>query len=425
MFHTEPLSKLSKRCKEMIEIPSEIIVFYTIAMSLLFGKLFEELIARTKYPPVLGDIIAGLIIGPSILGLYIVTDTVKAIAWFGIALLLFYAGLETKYSDFLKLLPIAGILTIGEALAAFSMGFVVGTLMGYTILQCFFLGAILEATSVSLTIRTLMELGKLSTTEGYIIMEIAVLDDLASLITIAIGVSIMALGVVSAVDVVIVFIKSFGAWVILLLLLHRLSPMIIRFISKLHVEEAMVSMLIAIFTGAAVLVAVAGISPLVGAYATGLALSEVLATREVRSSIRKLAIIFSTVFFVTTAAELDLKAALKPEYIVFYIVMVGAAFAGKILGAGATSFILGFPPRSSLRISVGLFPRCEFAIIAAYTAVSGKVLGTEAYLAALIVVLATNILTPPLLKLVFSGKEYETIRLRLLNKAISRRYHVT
>ncbi|WFO75234.1 cation:proton antiporter [Desulfurococcaceae archaeon MEX13E-LK6-19] len=404
----------------MIELPSELIIFYTLALSLLFGKFFEELISRTKYPPVLGDILAGLIIGASVLGIYIVTDTVKAVAWFGVAMLLFYAGLETKYGDFIRLLPVAGLLTIGEALAAFSMGFLVGMIMGYPLLQCFFLGAILEATSVSLTIRTLMEIGKLSTIEGYTIMEIAVLDDLSSLITIAIGVSIIALGTVNVINVTTVFIKSFGAWALLLIILHRLAPRIVKYTSKLHVEEAMISVLIAVFAGAAVLVGLAGISPLVGAYATGLALSEAIATREVRSSIRKLAIIFSTVFFVTTAAELDLKTALRPEYLGFYLLMIAGAFAGKMLGAGLTSLILGFPVRSALRICVGLFPRCEFAIIAAYTAVSGGVLGVEAYLAALIIVLTTNVATPPLLKMVFAGEEVSEVKLRFPKRVITR-----
>lgn len=396
-----------------MELPPELTVFYALALALGFGKLFEEIITRTRYPPVLGDLIAGLIIGSSVLGIYIVDDTVKALAWFGVTILLFYAGLTTRYSEFVRLLPIAGIITIGEALAAFSMGFIIGYVLGYGILGSFFLGAILEATSVSLTIRTLIELGKLDTIEGHTIMEIAVLDDLASLITISIGASIVAMAAFTAVDVVLAIVKCVAVWSLLVFILHRISRYIIGIVSKMHIEEAMISFLIALFAASAVLVGLTGVSPLVGAYAAGLALSEAIGLREVRDSIRKLAIVFSTIFFVTTAAQLDIRAALRLEYLTLYILMVAAAFAGKMLGAGLTTFIMGFPIRSVLRIAVGLFPRCEFAIIAAYTAMSFKVLGPEAYFAALIIVIVTNLATPPLLKIVFAGREYEEVRIRL------------
>ncbi len=401
-------------------VSPEIMLFYTLALALLFGKLFEELVSRTKYPPVLGDLIAGLILGSSILGVYTVNDIVKAISWLGVALLLFYAGLTTRYKEFIRLLPIAGILTLGEALAAFSMGFIVGYFLGYDLLKSFFLGAVLEATSVSLTVRTLIELHKLDTIEGYTIMEIAVLDDLASLITISIGSSIVVLGSLNIFSVFTTLFEALGVWAAILYILHRFSNHIVRIASKMHVEEALISMLIAIFAGAAYLVSKVGVSPLVGAYASGLALSEARGLRETREAIRKLAIIFSTVFFVTTAAELDLRTALRPELITFYILMVLAAFAGKLLGAGLTSFILGFPPRSVMRIAIGLFPRCEFAIIAAYTAVSFGVLDTSVYLAALIVVIVTNIVTPPLLRIVFSGEDIDVVRLRIKRFVVKR-----
>ncbi len=395
-----------------IDIPPEIIVFYILALSLFVGKIFEEIIIRLRYPPVLGDILAGLILGQSILGIFIVTDTVKAIAWFGVALLLFYAGLEASFRDFIRLLKIAGLLTVGEVASAFSIGYLVGYLMGYPFMRSFFLGTILVATSVSLTVRTLMEMGKLGTVEGQMIVEIAVLDDIASLIVIAIGTSLIQAGGVDVISIGSAFVKALGVWLIIVFALHWFAPRLPRIISKLSVEDATISLLIAIFSGIAVLVHFAGVSPLIGAYAAGLALSDVMATKEIKATVRRLAVLFSTVYFIATVAELDLKTVIKPELIGFYTLMTLAAFIGKMLGAGLTSFILGFPLRSSLRISVGLFPRCEFAIIAAYIAVSSGILGAEAYLAALIVVIVTNLITPPFLKWVFSGKEYNEIKLR-------------
>jgi len=400
-------------------IPSDIMIFYVLAIALISGKLLEELFVRLKFPAVLGDLVAGIIVGASLLNIYIVNDITKALAWFGVALLLFYAGLSTRYSEFIKLLPVAGILTIGEAIGAFSMGLIVGLLiMHYGLLESFFLGAILEATSISLTVRTLMEMNKLHTIEGYTVMEIAVLDDLSSLITIAIGSSIALLGTISLPNISLVFIKAFGAWILIVYLLHRFSNKIVGLISRFHVEEALTALLMGLFAGIAVLISFFGVSPLVGAYATGLALSEIRGLRHLRDVFRKLAIVFSTVFFVTTAAEIDLRTAIRLEYLGFYIIMVIAAFLGKLLGAGLTSFLLGFPPRSSLRIAVGLFPRCEFAIIAAYTAVSLGLLGAEAYLSAFIVVIVTNLVTPIFLKRIYSGPETRCVRLRFPRRVL-------
>ncbi len=400
-------------------IPSETLIFYILGVAIISGKLLEEVFVRLKFPAVLGDLVAGIVIGSSVLGIYVVDDLTKALAWFGVSLLLFYAGLSTRYSEFLRLLPVAGILTLGEAVGAFSMGMIVGLLvMHYDFIRAFFLGAILEATSVSLTVRTLTEMKKLNTVEGYTIMEIAVLDDLSSLITIAIGVSIIVLGAVRIIDVSIVFVKAFGTWVLIVFLLHKVSNRIIGWFSRLNIEEAVVSLTMGLFAIVAFLVSLAGISPLVGAYATGLALSEIHGLRGLREAFRKLAIVFSTIFFVTTAAELDLRSALRIDYLPFYLVMVAAAFAGKIIGAGFTSFLLGFPGRSSIRIAVGLFPRCEFAIIAAYTAVSYGLVGAEVYMSALMVVLVTNLLTPVLLKKVFSGPEVPEVKLRFPRRTI-------
>ncbi len=392
---------------------AEVLLFYAVAVALLSGKVLEELVARIGLPPVLGDLLAGLIIGASVLNIYPVNDVVKAIAWFGVSLLLFYAGLSTSYREFMRLLPVAGLLTVGEALAAFSVGIAIGFAMGYDFTQSFFLGAILEATSVSLTVRALVDMGKLNSIEGNTIMEIAVLDDLSSLITIAVGTSIVALGTLNVVSVTETFVMALGAWAAIVFVLHRVAPLIKRAVSRMIVEESALAALIIAFSGTGYLISMAGVSPLVGAYASGLALSEAFGMRATRNMVKGLAIVFSTIFFVTTAAELDLWVALRPEYTLFYILMILGAFAGKLMGAGASSLLLGFPPRSALRIAVGLFPRCEFAIIAAYTAVSYGLLHAEAYFAALLVVLVTNLATPPLLKIVFSGREVERVRLRI------------
>ncbi len=155
-----------------------------LALAMIVGKLFEELFARLKFPPVIGDLVAGLILGTALLNIFPINDTVKVIGWFGVAILLFYAGLETRYRDFMKNLKLYGIITIGEAIAAFAIGYLIGIAFGYPPKSAYFIGAVLEVTSISVTVRTLIEIDKLGTPEGYTILGVAVLDDLVALITI-------------------------------------------------------------------------------------------------------------------------------------------------------------------------------------------------------------------------------------------------
>jgi len=372
-----------------------------LALAMIVGKLFEELFARLKFPPVIGDLLAGLVLGTAFLGIFPVNDTVKVIGWFGVMILLFYAGLETRYRDFMRNLKLYGIITLGEAIAAFTIGYLIGIAFGYPPRSAYFIGAVLEATSISVSVRTLIEIDKLGTPEGYTVLGVAVLDDLTALITIVAGAAFVTTGKFDVVTLAKTASLAFLFWIATVVILHRFSNKIMSLAFSMHVEEAMASILLGIFALAAYLTKYFGLSPLVAAYATGLAFSEARGIRRVSERMRFLSMIFSVIFFMTTAAELDIKHSINPEYIPFYLAMIGGAFLGKTLGGGLTSFIIGYPLPASLRVAVGLFPRAEFCVIAAYMGYSYGILGAEVYLAALLIVLITNFATPPMLKYVF------------------------
>ncbi|RLG77758.1 MAG: cation:proton antiporter [Thermoprotei archaeon] len=372
-----------------------------LALAMLVGKLFEEIFARLRFPPVIGDLVAGLLLGATLLNIFPINDVIKTVGWFGATILLFYAGLETRYRDFMRNLKMYCIITLGEAIAAFSIGYAIGIAFGYTPRSAYFIGAVLEATSVSVSIRTLIEIGKLGTPEGYTILGVAVLDDLIALITLVVGASFIRTGKFDLITIASTVATAFLFWIATVLILHKLSNLIVRTVMKMHVDEALSSMLLGIFALAAYLTQYLHLSPLIAAYAVGLAFSEAIGIRRVAERMRFLSLIFSVVFFMVTAAGLDLKATLRAEYLAFYLAMIGGAFLGKTLGGGLTSFLIGYPIHTALRTAVGLFPRAEFCVIAAYMGYSYGILGPEVYLAALLIVLTTNIVTPPMLKIVF------------------------
>ncbi len=372
-----------------------------LGLALIVGKAFEELFARIRYPPILGDLVAGVLLG-TVFNIFPKGEAVDAFAWFGVTLLLFYAGLETRYGEFMKSIRRAGLVTIGEALAAFGLGTLVGLAMGYSLVSSLFLGTILEATSVSLTVRTLMDLGKLRSLEGTAILAIAVLDDISSLLTIAVVTSFALLHQIEIINAIQIAALALGFWVGVVFLFHKVNNRIVKFSRKLRITEPTLTVLLGIFALLAVTAKDFRVSPLIAAYAIGLAFSDARGIQQAVDKIKSMAVVFSTMFFVNSAARIDFLTALKPEYAVFYALMIAAAFAGKLLGGGLTSFIVGYSKWSALRIAAGLFPRAEFCIIAAVAGQSLGVIGPEAYFSAILIVLITNFAAPPLLKLVFS-----------------------
>lgn len=376
-------------------------MFLALSLALIVGKVFEELFVRLGVPPVLGDLFAGLILGKTLVNLFPINDVVEVFSWFGVSLLLFYAGLETRYREFMKHVPEYGVITCGEVLSAFAIGYVVGTLFGYSPIKSYFIGTILVATSVSLSVRTLIEIDKLTTVEGRTVLGIAVLDDLAALIILAAGTSLAVTGSFNIMNLLRIAVTAFAVWFILVFALYKVSNHIARLAIKLHIEEPLFAVLLGTFSLLAYLSKFIGISYLIVAYATGLAFSEIRGVRRIAESVRSMAMPFSTLFFMVTAASIDLKTVISLQYLPFYVLMVLAAFIGKLLGGGLTSYLIGYPPYSAIRVAVGLFPRAEFCIVAAYIAVNSGILSSEAYLAAIMIVLITNFLTPPLIKAVY------------------------
>jgi len=302
-----------------------------LALAMIVGKLFEELFARLKFPLVIGDLLAGLVLGTAFLGIFPVNDTVKVIGWFGVMILLFYAGLETRYRDFMRNLKLYGIITLGEAIAAFTIGYLIGIAFGYPSKSAYFIGAVLEATSISVSVRTLIEIDKLGTPEGYSVLGVAVLDDLTALITIVAGAAFVTTGKFDVVTLAKTASLAFLFWITTVIILHKFSNKIMSLAFSMHVEEATASILLGIFALVAYLTKYFGLSPLVAAYATGLAFSEARGIRRVSERMRFLSMIFSVIFFMITAAELDIRHSINPEYIPFYLAMIGGAFLGKHL----------------------------------------------------------------------------------------------
>lgn len=378
------------------EVAAELLLVLSIII--VVAKLLEELISYYGYPPVLGDILAGIILGPSVLGLLTpeIIDYLDAIKWIGIISLLFLAGLETKFTQFMSSIKSSLLVAAGGIIGSFILGYLAGIFAGLNSNQSIFLGTILTATSVGLTVKTLTDVGALGTRYFTIILGAAVLDDVGGLIVFGLAIAMVTTGFTRIEDLALTAIIAISFYIITLFLLHKSSRVIwglLRHIS--HLEDSIIAFLL----GLTLIIAWASVkfnlSLVVGAYLVGLAFSEV---RGVENVIRRFSLIpdiFASIFFVLSAASIDIKPyIIHVEYLGFIGIVLVVAFAGKILGCGLTAKLSKFDWKGSLFIGIGMLPRAEVALVVSALGKGYGVVTDSMIAATIFVIYVTSIVTP-------------------------------
>ena len=378
-----------------------------LVIALMVAKVLEEIFVRLGLPPVIGDIVAGIIVGKSFLGIFVPEEgtATDAFAWLGVILLLFYAGLETDYRSFIGGIRRFIVISLLDVSLAFINGFIVGWILGYPLNQSIFIGTILVATSVSLTVKTLLDLGKLDTDEGLTILGVAVLDDIQGLIILAAALSVVVYGVVNIKDIVFVSISAFLFWLLAVVVIGRLSSRIFKVFSRLHIDNALPILSIILGLLVAALAGVIGLSPIVGAYAAGLALARCRRFQIVPEKIKIIIDLLATLFFVASSARIAIETALKPEYVWLYALFIGFALLGKTIGNTLGSRITGLSWSKALIVGVGMWPRAEVALIAATIGMTHGVISTPIYFATVMLIIVTSIIVPPTIKLLYRIQE--------------------
>lgn len=380
-----------------------------LVIALIFAKLLEEFFIRIGLPPVIGDIIAGIIVGKSLLGVFVPEEggAIDSLAWLGVVLLLFYAGLETNYHHFISGIKNFVVVSMLDVAFAFINGFLVGIILGYSMDKSIFLGTILVATSVSLTVKTLIDIGKLDTKEGLTILGVAVLDDIQGLIVLVAALSVVVYGVVDIKDILFIGTSAFLFWLASIVVIGRFSTQLFKFFSKLRIENSIPILSIILGLLVSALAGMIGLSPIVGAYAAGLALAKCRRFQVITERVKVLVDLLATLFFVASSARIAIETAIKPEYIWLYILFIGFALLGKTLGNTIGSRIVGLPWRKAIIVGVGMWPRAEVALISATMGMVHGVVDPPIYFATVMLIIVTSIIVPPAIKLLYKATESE------------------
>lgn len=387
-------------------------ILLNIALILIFTKIGGIISKKFKMPEVLGALIAGVILGPVVLNIVHYDDNIKLLANIGVIMLMFLAGIETDMNEFKK----AGKSAFVIALMGVILPLILGTLSAYiffdNFLENILIGVILTATSVSITVETLRELGKLNTKAGINILGAAVIDDILGLILISVVFALAQAptsGNISSsttFTLILTFIKITSFCVISIVSVLYLPKFISRFNDKIRPGKILLTFCIAFVLLLAFIAESIGIAAITGAYVAGLILSSLKYKKYLARNVNTISSGFlSLIFFASVGIEANLNG-LSVKVLFITIVMFIVAVASKILGCYSAARLLKMKKSESLQIGIGMISRGEVAIITANLCLQKHIISEEVFLPTIIVVILTTVITPILLKIVFSHKAY-------------------
>jgi len=371
-----------------------------LAMLIVFGsaKLLSELFERCKQPGIVGEIIAGALIGPSVLGWIHPNDTLKALSDLGVMFLLFGVGLEVKASELLKVGGKATLVATIGVIVPFFAGWGILLAWGAPQVEAIFVGAAMVATSVGITASVLSGRGLLHEIASKIILAAAVIDDVLGLIVLAV-VSSIARGHINFWEIALIAALATGFTLLMAIwgttALNRLLP---HFQSRARADDAKFHIALVLLFSLALLAQYTGVAAIVGAFLAGLALTDG-ADARVRTLTRGVSELLVPFFLVGIGLNLDVRVFRSKSVLALALLILAAAVVTKLVGCGLGALSLGW--ENVLKIGLGMVPRGEVGMVVAQIGLGLSVISSEVYAVVVFMAVATTLVTPLLLKIAF------------------------
>ena len=378
-----------------------------LALILLSTKVLSLVTKRFKLPQVVGSLLAGLILGPAVLNIIHETDFIKQLAEVGVIVLLFNAGLESNLSEFKK----SGKTSFIVAVMGVMIPLIGGTILAYCInhgkvenvsvfVQNIFIGSVLTATSVSITVETLRELGKVSTSVGNIIVGAAIIDDVLGMLVLTIITSLAG----SSVSVIKVIVKIVGFFIFSIIVGIITYKLFNKWVDKYDIDKrrfVIVSFVICLLLSFSA-EEFFGVADITGAYIAGLVLSSNKETIYITKRFETLSyILLSPVFFASVGLNVKLPD-LNGEIVIITIALIVVAILTKIIGCGLGAKLCWYNNMESIQIGSGMVTRGEVTLIIASKGLALGLMSSYFLTPVILMVVFTSIFTPILLKIVFS-----------------------
>jgi Kef-type K+ transport system membrane component KefB len=378
-------------------------ILLTLFIILAAAKLLAELFERLRQPAVVGEILAGIIIGPSLLNWVAPSELTTTLAEIGVIFLLFTVGLETKPAAIFSVGKNAGMVAILGVIAPFIGGWLLMKAWGSTGIEALFVGTAMVATSVGITARVLGSMGLLDAPTSRIILGAAVIDDILGLLVLAV-VSSLAAGAINYIEIGLTAILAIGFTLLIVFvgapILTRLAPAI----DRLRLNDSIFIFGLLFCLGLSAAASFIGIAAIIGAFLAGMALSEAAEEHHsVHKQTQGITEFLVPFFLVNIGMQLNLDVFKETSVIVLSLLVTLVAVITKLFGCGVAVRSLGL--RRAGQVGMGMVPRGEVGIVVAQIGLSMAVVNDAIYGVVLFMAIATTLIAPPFLKILFSTEE--------------------
>lgn len=377
-------------------------ILLTLFVMLAAAKVLAEIFERLRQPAIVGEILAGVLIGPSVLNWVTPSEVTNTLAEVGVIFLLFTVGLETKPVTIFRVGKLALIVAVLGVAAPFIAGYLLLQAWGGTVVQSLFIGTALVATSVGITARVLAGMGVLDAPASRIILGAAVIDDILGLLILALVASAAAgridyleIGLTAALAVAFtVFVMLVGAPAI-----TRLAPRI----EALRISQSLFVFGLLLCLGLSVAASYIGVAAIIGAFLAGMALADATEGNEtLHKQMNGVTEFLVPFFLVNIGMQLRLDVFREPAVLALVLVITLVAALTKLLGCGLGALSLGW--RGAAQVGVGMIPRGEVGIVVAQIGLSLAVIPDALFGVVLFMSIATTLIAPPFLRLLFAPK---------------------
>ena len=377
-------------------------VLLTLFIALVAAKLAAELFERIHQPAVVGEIIAGVLIGPSVLNVIQRGQVLDALSEIGVIFLLFTVGLETRPSDIFRVGKTATLVAVLGVVVPFIAGWGLLSLWpGHSWIEATFLGAAMVATSVGITARVLSGMGLISADASRIILAAAVIDDVIGLLVLAV-VSSLATGRVDYVSIGIIAVLATTFTILVVVFGARLVNRLKQRIENLRIDHSLLMFALVLCFGLAVVANLIGIAGIIGAFLAGVALSEATDGTRLHQQSQALTEFTTPFFLVAIGMQLNLAVFLSTSVVVLSAVVIVLAVITKFVGCGLGA--IGKGRRCAIQVGVGMIPRGEVGIVVAQIGLAMSAVSDAIYGVVLAMSVITTLIAPPLIKLAFAAE---------------------
>ena len=378
-------------------------ILLTLFVMLAAAKVLAEIFERLRQPAIVGEILAGVLIGPSLLNWVTPSELTNTLAEVGVIFLLFTVGLETKPVTIFRVGKLALIVAVLGVAVPFVAGYFLLLAWGGSVVQSLFIGTALVATSVGITARVLAGMGVLDAPASRIILGAAVIDDILGLLILALVASAAAgridyleIGLTAALAVAFtVFVVLVGAPAI-----TRLAPRI----EALRISQSLFVFGLLLCLGLSVAATYIGVAAIIGAFLAGMALSDATEGNEtLHKQMNGVTEFLVPFFLVNIGMQLRLDVFREPAVLALVLVITVVAALTKLMGCGLGALSLGW--RGAAQVGVGMIPRGEVGIVVAQIGLSLAVITDALFGVVLFMSVATTLIAPPFLRLLFASEK--------------------